>query len=151
MNNRITFEILGAKREVTDRDLADLNRLLLQVSRKFRPIGRKQLRDALEHSFVLVARDAGQPLKRIIGMATLAPFYAINKKRAGIHHVVVDEAYRGKGIGTSLMRRLITHARKLGIARIELTSGPDRKTANKLYQKLGFEQHETNYYRLELK
>ncbi len=84
-------------------------------------------------------------------MATLAPVYTVRRKRGDVHDVVVDEAYRGRGIGTKLLTILIAHAKKIGIARLDLTSGPSRRKANRLYQNLGFTLHRTNCYRLELK
>ena len=38
---------------------------------------------------------------------------------------------------------------ELGAKTIDLTSRPSREAANKLYQKLGFEQRETNIYRFK--
>ena len=49
---------------------------------------------------------------------------------------------------------LVAHAvrfvKEQGIPLIMLTSNPTRITANKLYQKLGFEQKQTNVYRMNL-
>jgi len=67
-----------------------------------------------------------------------------------VHDVVVDEAYRGKGIAERLNRRLIEEAQRLGMRHIDLTSGPEREAANRLYLKLGYERRATNVYRKKL-
>ncbi|MEK7060924.1 MAG: GNAT family N-acetyltransferase, partial [Patescibacteria group bacterium] len=65
--------------------------------------------------------------------------------------IVVDEEYRGKGIGTKLITAAINQARKEGVKHIDFTSRPQRVAANRLYQRLGFKKRETNVYRLNFK
>ena len=65
---------------------------------------------------------------------------------------MVSSAYRGQGIGRTLLRRMIDFAgTKLAPIDLHLTSMPTRVEANALYQALGFEQRETNVYRMEIK
>ena len=70
--------------------------------------------------------------------------------RAWIEDVVVDESARGRGIGAALNRQAIEIARQAGARTVDLTSRPDREAANRLYARLGFNQRNTNVYRLEL-
>ena len=70
--------------------------------------------------------------------------------RVHIEDVIVDDNYRRQGIATQLLQEAIERGIKDFNARtIDLTSRPDRDAANKLYQKLGFKQRETNVYRYE--
>jgi ribosomal protein S18 acetylase RimI-like enzyme len=93
---------------------------------------------------------ARQADNNIIGMAALAVFRVPSGLKAWIEDVVVDESQRGKGIGQALTEACIEHARELSVSSIHLTSHPKRIAANKLYQKLGFQRHETNLYQLKL-
>jgi len=64
--------------------------------------------------------------------------------------VVVDEPARGTGAGEALVRAAAAVARARNAGRLELTSSPWRESANRLYQRLGFQRRETNVYRLDL-
>ncbi len=93
---------------------------------------------------LLIARDADGS---ILGSMTLVLFPIPTGLRGWIEDVVVDEAARGKGVGEVLNRRALDIAQKRGAKTVDLTSRPSRVAANKLYQKLGFVQHDTNVYR----
>lgn len=99
-----------------------------------------------EDTFIFVAKENDE----ITGTLTLVFYHIPSGKRAWIEDVVVDESARGKGVAVSLMNHAISMARDNGILKIDLTSRPFRKAANKLYLKLGFELRDTNYYRLTL-
>jgi ribosomal protein S18 acetylase RimI-like enzyme len=62
---------------------------------------------------------------------------------------VVDETARGKGVGAALNTEAISLAHEMGAKSIDLTSRPSREAANRLYQRLGFEQRDTNVYRFK--
>lgn len=55
-----------------------------------------------------------------------------------IESVVVDEPFRGRGIGAAMMRRAIEEARAAGCTRIQLTSNVARADAHRFYKRLGF-------------
>jgi len=89
--------------------------------------------------------------KRIVGCATLCVFESPTGRKASVEDVVVSSAYRGQGIGRTLMQRIIDFAgSKLSPIDLHLTSNPTRKEANELYQALGFVKRETNAYELKL-
>ena len=88
--------------------------------------------------------------EKIIGMATSALIVKPGGITVQLEDVVVDEAARGKGLGRRLCEKAIERAKANGARSIHLTSRPEREAANKLYQKLGFKQKETNVYKLEL-
>ena len=83
----------------------------------------------------------------IIGSLTLVLFRIPTGLRAWIEDVVVDENARGKGVGHRMNEAAIEYARKAGAKTVDLTSRPTREAANRLYQRLGFEQRNTNVYR----
>jgi ribosomal protein S18 acetylase RimI-like enzyme len=92
---------------------------------------------------------AWDPDGAIVGMLTLAVFRIPTGLRAWIEDVVVDEAARGKGVGAALTRAAIGIAGERGARTVDLTSRPSREAANRLYQRLGFVERETNVYRFE--
>ena len=53
----------------------------------------------------------------------------------------------GRGIGEALNQAAIERARAAGARTVDLTSRPSREAANRLYQRLGFVERETNVYR----
>jgi len=93
---------------------------------------------------LFVARDAES---RIVGSLTLATFRVPTGVRAWLDDVGVDEAARGSGAGEALVRAAIERAREAGARTVELTSRPSREAANRLYQRMGFAERETNLYR----
>lgn len=129
--------------------LADVNRLLAQLRGEHHAdVTLEQLRTIVHDgdSYVVVAREG----ERIVGVASLFAVQTLGKRLGLVEDVVVDETYRGKGLGAKLMEHIIATAREHRVAAIELTSRPAREAANKLYQKLGFERRETNVYRMKL-
>jgi ribosomal protein S18 acetylase RimI-like enzyme len=86
----------------------------------------------------------------VVGMGTIVVYHVLTGTTAHIEDVVVDAAHRGRGVGERLMRHLIADARAQGAESIALTSHPSREAANRLYQRLGFEQGTTNHYLLDL-
>jgi ribosomal protein S18 acetylase RimI-like enzyme len=134
--------------EVTDEVVAAFARLFPQLT-PAEPPDRKILEDIVrsEASTIFVAiDDAGE----IVGTLTLAIYAAPTGKHAWIEDVIVDERARGRGIGEDLTRRAIEKAALLGASGINLTSRPERRAANRLYQRVGFILRATNTYRYPL-
>jgi ribosomal protein S18 acetylase RimI-like enzyme len=124
-------------------------RLTPQLSRSNPPPTRDELDEIVrsEASRLLVARDDDGT---IVGSLTLVLFRIPTAVRAWIEDVVVDEAARGKGVGEALNREALRIAKEAGAKTVDLTSRPSREAANRLYQRIGFKQRETNVYRYEL-
>ncbi len=93
---------------------------------------------------------AGEENPKIVGSLTLVFYATPTGKKSRIEDVVVDEKYRGMGIGLELSKSAIQKAGELGASTVDLTSRPDREAANEMYKKLGFELRETNVYRKDL-
>ena len=92
---------------------------------------------------LFVARVDG----RIVGSLTLVLFRIPTGVRAWIEDVVVESEVRGAGVGAALNRAAIEEADRAGARTVDLTSRPSRDVANRLYQRLGFEQRDTHVYR----
>jgi ribosomal protein S18 acetylase RimI-like enzyme len=124
-------------------------RLVPQLSRSNPPPDRAAVDELLASPTTsqFVARDARGA---IVGVATLAVFRIPTALRAWIEDVITDEAARGQGIAEAVTRAMLDRARELGCATVDLTSRPSRQAANRLYQRIGFEQRETNVYRFDL-
>jgi len=124
-------------------------RLTPQLSSSNPPPSREELEEivASPATVLFVAREADGP---ILGSLTLALFRIPTGLRAWIEDVVVDEAARGKGVGAALNEAALDHARAVGARTVDLTSRPSREAANRLYQRLGFVERDTNVYRFDL-
>jgi ribosomal protein S18 acetylase RimI-like enzyme len=134
--------------EITDEVIAAFERLIPQLSSSNPPPGREALEFIASSpaSVLFVARDP-QADNTIVGSLTLAMFAIPTGLRAWIEDVVVDEAARGRGVGAALNHAAIARAKADGAKTVDLTSRPSREAANRLYQRLGFVQRETNVYR----
>jgi ribosomal protein S18 acetylase RimI-like enzyme len=130
------------------RTLNDLIRQMRNDPASHTPFSLPTLRRilAVENTIVLVVRDGD----RIIGTGTIVWNTFLSDTCAFVEDVVIDAAYRGRGLGKKLMRALITSARRRRVRTLALTSRSSRVAANALYQKLGFKRKETNYYEMDL-
>ena len=124
-------------------------RLVPQLSSSSPPPGVRELEAIVtaEDTHLLVARDDDGT---ITGTTTLVVFRIPTGVRALIEDVVVDSAYAGRGISYEIARFALDLAKRHGAKTVDLTSRPSRAAANHVYQKLGFEQRETNVYRFTL-
>lgn len=134
--------------EVTPQLVDAFTRLIPQLSKSSPPPTSDELAEMVrsEASDVLVAYEGDQ----ILGTLTLVVFRIPTGVRAWIEDVVVDEAGRGKGVGEALNRRALEIARSKGAKTVDLTSRPSREAANRLYQRIGFVERQTNVYRYDL-
>ncbi|MDD2224801.1 MAG: GNAT family N-acetyltransferase [Candidatus Shapirobacteria bacterium] len=127
-------------------DVKSINYLLALLTQNPDKITTTRLNEICKNSHILLALDKNN---KIIGMATLALVNIPVGKSGRIEDVVVDDKFRGQGIGTTLINKLITKAKTLHLKKIDLTSNPKRVEANKLYLKLNFFKYETNVYRMK--
>ena len=131
---------------VVDDDLVGaMARLVPQLSSSGSPPDVEDLEAivASDSSVLLIAVSE----RVIVGVLTLVLFRIPTGLRAWIEDVIVDEAARGRGIGEVLNQAAIERARAAGARTVDLTSRPSREAANRLYQRLGFVERETNVYR----
>lgn len=138
--------------EVTDEVLQAFARLVPQLSSSNPAPTRDELAAiAASPATVLLAARDSERSGEILGTLTLALFRIPTGLRAWIEDVVVDERARGRGIGEALTRAAIERAMQAGATTVDLTSRPSREAANRLYQRVGFAQRETNVYRYDCK
>ena len=132
-----------------DEALVDaVRRLVPQLSSSTPPPSRIELEIIVAGpSTMLLLARAGRD---IVGMLTLAIFRIPTGIRAWIEDVVVDTEARGRGVGEALTREAVRIAGTHGARTVELTSRPSRESANRLYQRLGFERRDTNVYRFSI-
>jgi ribosomal protein S18 acetylase RimI-like enzyme len=130
---------------VTDELLDAVSRLIPQLKITSPRLTRDGLAALLasDATSLLTARDEAGTL---VGMLTLIHYRTPTGVRARIEDVVVDESARGKGIAVELVQRALSIAREKGADGVALTSNPRREAANRLYQKVGFKNWETNVY-----
>ena len=131
---------------VDDDLVAAMARWIPQLSSSSPPPGRAELESIVGHDacHLLLARDEDGA---ILGSMTLVVFPIPTGTRAWIEDVVVDSEARGRGVGEALNRRALDIAGELGARTVDLTSRPSREAANRLYQRIGFVQRDTNVYR----
>ena len=141
---RAVVEIYEAS-EVTEELVAAMARLVPQLSKSNPPPTAQALAEIIESDAVtlLVARNQ----TGVVGALALVMFRIPTGVRAWIEDVIVDETVRGGGIGRRLNETAIECAKIAGAVSVDLTSRPAREQANRLYQKMGFQQRDTNVYR----
>ncbi|MDD2246017.1 MAG: GNAT family N-acetyltransferase [Proteiniphilum sp.] len=99
-----------------------------------------------EDNYLFIATEEDE----VIGTLTLVFYRIPSGLKVWIEDVIVNENSRGKGVATALIWHALQVARDKGAKKVDLTSAIGRESANRLYQKLGFEQRETNVYRYHL-
>ena len=78
--------------------------------------------------------------EQIVGFCTLSIRDSL-WQRGSMGHIcelIVDETFRGKKIGTNLIKKASSIAKKRGCKKIELDSAFHRKKAHNFYKKIGF-------------
>ena len=103
---------------------------------------------ASENSHLFLAYDETE---NIMGMITVGIYYSSTGKKAWIEDVVVDDTFRGQGIGEKLVQHAIEFVKTKNVNLLMLTSHPSRIAANKLYPRVGFSKRETNVYKMIIK
>jgi len=85
-----------------------------------------------------VARDAST--NEIIGGAGLGPLAGLPMEEGlgEIREMVLKEAYRGRGIGTQLLRCCLEAAKEFKYQRIYMETTPQMEKAQRLFQRFGF-------------
>ncbi len=76
---------------------------------------------------------------KIVGLALLHRTRFLHRTPDGrISTLVVFESYRGRGVGTSLVKAAESVFRKWGCERAEVSSGAARKAAHRFYNRAGY-------------
>lgn len=125
-----------------------LDDLISQLSQSVKLPTIEELQKIIDHEActLIVAKVDG----KLVGCTTLAVYPCPTGTKAWVEDVVVDENARGMGIGKKLTLKAIEIAKEAGAKSVNLTSRPSREAANRLYQRVGFELRETNFYRYKI-
>lgn len=128
--------------------LAALQRLVPQVSSSASVVDGSSLSRLVDgrQTIIFVAERDGD----VVGTASLVIVETLSGRKGHVEDVAVDVSTRRGGIGTELMRAVITRADELGLSHVDLTSRPSREAANAFYRAFGFEERQTNVYRYQL-
>jgi len=87
---------------------------------------------------------------KLVGMGWVFPRQTMLRHQAVIEDVIVDNEYRGKGIGKMIMMDIHNWCKNNNVEMIELTTNSKREAANGLYRSIGYKLHETNHYLYEV-
>jgi putative acetyltransferase len=92
-----------------------------------------------EGSRFFVARDMEQG-GVCIGGAGLGPLHGlpVSEGMGELRDIVLEERFRGRGIGTRLLKRCLDEAREIGYQRLYLETTPQMDKAQKLFVRFGF-------------
>ena len=136
-------------RQVTGELVGAIGRLVGQLSSGTSAPSASELEEVVtaRATRLLVARDSRG---EIVGTLTLVIFRTPTGTRAWIEDVVVDERARGRGAGEALTREAIRRAAQSGARTVDLTSRPQRREANRMYDRIGFQRRETHVYRVDM-
>ncbi|HUQ84737.1 MAG TPA: GNAT family N-acetyltransferase [Candidatus Limnocylindrales bacterium] len=148
MNNLLPDVTIELLTKFSSKDAKNIKRLATRLGSNYQPLTDKDLKDIISSptTYLFIARESQK--KELIGMATLAIYRIPYVKKANFDDLIVDDKYRGNGIGQQLVEKILLTANELGATYIDFTSNPKRIKANKLYEKLGFKKRDTNVYRL---
>ena len=147
-----------AIRPASEADLAPIMGLLGQMDETMYPPRQEAGLSTQLDIFRQIAADPRQHLLvaeangRIVGTAHLIVISHLSrscKPSALVEGVVVDEAYRGKGVGAALMRQVQQIAQNAGCYKLTLSTNLARTGAHRFYSRLGWKR--THYgFSLEL-
>ncbi len=136
-----------------DGDIAEaMGRLRQQLSARHdgSAISREIIEELIESHYhdIIMALDDG----KMVGMVIVSTVMATLDRNVYMEDLVVDEAYRGQGIGGQLLEAVKEWGRNHGCRRLEFTSSNrDNKVgARDFYINHGAEIRETDFYRVEL-
>jgi len=87
---------------------------------------------------VILAEDRGQ----VIGLMTYYPMFHLHSATSGLnlHHLFIDERYRGQGCAQHFMEYLTNAAAEFGANYITVSADLQNEPAHPLYLSMGFKR-----------
>lgn len=139
--------IISRLTSATDQATEELNVLLPQLSDHVRPVTPAVLgRIIASDDQLFIATDDG----RIIGAALLVVNVQLVRTKSWLEDLVVDDTYRGQGVGKQLIEAVVTAARKTEAASLDISSKASRSALYGMYESMGFVRRDTNLFRIDL-
>ena len=137
-----------SRNEIAGKCIEGLNRLFVALAQGQTPhrINIEDLVDTVRNPlfYIFVAYDADKEYpENFAGMASILFQRTLTHWIGELHDIAVEPSYHGRGLGFSLLLKQVQKAEELVrntkmTVVLSLTSRPSRKSANKLYPKLGF-------------
>lgn len=146
MENGNNIKIYEVK-EFSNDILESIRRLATIEGQNYKELTESDFREILSSSSISLYVAEDIELNIIVGMVTLVVYRIPYVRKASMEDLVVDESYRGRGVGTKLIKEVLTQAKNRGASYLDFTSRPRRTAGNNIYVKLGFKIRDTNVYR----
>jgi GNAT superfamily N-acetyltransferase len=136
-------------RPAVEADLPHIFELLDQIDESAYPPRKDAGQAARLSVFRQIAADPGQRLlvaeadESIVATVHLVIIPHISRScqpSAVLESMVVDEAYRRKGVGAALLRETARLAREVGCYKLALSSNLARRGAHRFYSRLGWKR-----------
>jgi ribosomal protein S18 acetylase RimI-like enzyme len=131
-------------RSARSEDLPELVSLLGQLHAEDAPPDMERLSATFAQMLATPARAVlvacvGEALVGTLDLEVVANLTHGGRPWAGIENVVVDAAYRRRGVGRALAEVAVELAREAGCYKLQLLSREDRQAAHALYEASGFD------------
>ena len=141
--------IVNILRQVTTEQAARVDELLHRLDPAVPHVDKDRLARLVESGELSLFVAENQE-HVIMGMLTLTCCPTLSRDKYWMEDVIVDEAFRGLGVGRALVEAAVAYIKKKeGLPVLYLTSNPSRTAARSLYLSAGFEEYETGVFRLK--
>jgi ribosomal protein S18 acetylase RimI-like enzyme len=90
------------------------------------------------NAVILVAETKGETIGYAYGEVEGYDYMSLRGPAGVLNDLIVDPAYRGRGIGRWLLDEIISHLKSRGVPRIVLSTAAKNKSAQRLFERSGF-------------
>jgi len=90
------------------------------------------------NAVVLVAETKGETIGYAYGEIEGYDYMSLRGPAGVLNDLIVDPAYRGRGIGRWLLDEIISRLKSRGVPRIVLSTAAKNKSAQRLFERSGF-------------
>ena len=126
-------QIVPYEEQYKDRLFAFTDSCFRELGKQFDPLGRHRFYEDIEHVFdVFYCLLVGNELLGTVALKKL------DDDTAELKALYLDRAFRGKGLGRRLLKKVVVDARRLGYKSVVLDSMSQYENALRLYRKIGF-------------
>ncbi|MQP26350.1 GNAT family N-acetyltransferase [Sphingobacterium faecium] len=128
--------------DINDQIAEEISALFKQLSPQKKQLPLTELlKDENPISFVYCLID-----QHVAGIASIGTYHVISGTKGWIEDVVVNEQYRGRGIGKKLIEKILEIGHEKKLNEILLYTEDHRKAALNLYKGIGFQAKESKIY-----